>query len=53
MHDLTAAFRVADRILLLSEGKLLLHGAKEELTEHLQEHFGVRCYQTEDGPVFV
>ncbi|MBO5755950.1 MAG: ABC transporter ATP-binding protein [Clostridia bacterium] len=53
MHDLTAAFRVADRFLLLSEGRVLFHGHKEGLTDLLERHFGVRCYLTEEGPVFV
>ena len=55
MHDLTTAFRVADRFLLLSNGVLLFHGTKAELaeTEVLERHFGVRRYETEDGTVFV
>lgn len=55
MHDLTVAFRVADRFLLLSDGELLFHGTKAELreTDILERHFGVRRYETEEGPVFV
>ena len=55
MHDLTAAFRVADRFLLLSDGSLLFHGTRAELasTDIPERHFGVHRYETEDGPVFV
>ena len=55
MHDLTTALRVADRFLLLSEGSLLFYGTRQEFmqTDVPERHFGVRRYQTEDGPVFV
>ncbi len=54
MHDLTAAVRAADRFLLLSEGALLFDGTREALlaSHLLEDTFGVRCYDTEDGPVF-
>lgn len=55
MHDLTTAFRVADRFLLLSEGEILFHGTRAALssTDIPERHFGVRRYETEDGLVFV
>lgn len=55
MHDLTAAARVADRALILSEGRTVFDGETEELLSSslVEDIFGVRRYPTEDGPVFV
>ena len=55
MHDITAAMRFADRFLILGGGKLLFDGEREALlrTELVEKTFGVRRYDTPDGPVFV
>ncbi len=55
MHDLTAAVRLADRFLVLSEGELIFDGTKEMLLAEqiLEKTFDVCRYDTDRGPVFV
>ncbi len=57
LHDLTLAAEFADRLVLLSSGRIAASGAPEEvLTEPvLSDHFGgaVRVILTDDGDVVV
>lgn len=56
-HDLTLAGRFADRLLLLSEGRIVAEGAPlTVLTEdNLQAHYGagIRVLDDVDGPIVV
>ncbi len=56
-HDLTLAGRYADRLLLLSEGRIVAEGAPlAVLTEdNLQAHYGagIRVLDDVDGPIVV
>lgn len=53
MHDLAAAVRYADQILLLDEGRQLFFGSTEALleTDLIERTFGVRRF-TADGRIF-
>ncbi len=53
MHDLTLAGQYASRLLLLSGGRIVAHGAPPEvLTEPLiAEHYGARVRVLDDGVV--
>ncbi len=57
MHDLSLAGQFAERILLLSEGRLAAEGSPEEVLTHanIREHFGasVRIDRDVEGRVLV
>jgi iron complex transport system ATP-binding protein len=57
MHDLTLAGQFADRLVLLSEGKVVASGRPEDVLEEalLTEHFGlhVQVLRTDDGELVV
>lgn len=50
LHDLNQAARYCDRLIALSDGRIVAEGPPEELmtTELLAEHFGVRATITTD-----
>lgn len=56
MHDLAAAARLADRVLLLKEGRVVAFGSVEEVMtqERLSEAFAVaiECGRTDSGQAF-
>lgn len=57
LHSLTDAYKYADYVIALSEGKLLAHGTPQiVMTKHnLKQMYGVtiNMYDTNDGKVFV
>jgi iron complex transport system ATP-binding protein len=57
MHELTLALQYADRLALLSSGRLVAAGAPEEIATEslLAEHYGadVQVIANGDGPVAV
>ncbi len=54
MHDLNQAIQIADRLIILSEGKVYFEGTKQDALnqEVLQQVFHVRKYTAEDRIFF-
>ena len=53
LHDLTQAMQIADRVVVMKEGRIISQGSPEEIyiNKSLEEAFGVKIQklQTEEG----